>query len=94
MAGQISNGKGPFTSRWNYAPDAIAVSPLLWPLDPVQIAAGCCRNGWYHRTVNFILIALLMVLVGPPLDQMASMSHWVALLYIRNMVLRFLKLAV
>ena len=93
MAGQNSEReKGSFTSRWNYAPDVpIAVSPLFsWPLNPVQI----CRwmlSQWLVITERSILILIALgswFWFQPPLDQMASLSlDWVALLYIRNMVL-------
>ena len=91
-AENTKSNEGDFASRWNHAPEVpIKVSPIFsWPLDLMQI----CRwmlSQWLIVTERSILILIALgswFWFQPPLDQMASLSlDWVALLYIRNMVL-------
>ena len=87
-----SQATGRFERQWAYRPDVpIQTSPYFrWPPSPVAIWQWFAAR-WLVLGENIVIATLAWVCwvaLQPPLEAMATLSlDWIALLWLRNLVL-------
>ena len=78
--------------EWNHVPDElpIRVMPLWqWPPKPAEVLLWYWHS-WFPLTVNLGIVALSFAALwwtSPTLEQAATPGGWIALIWLRNLVL-------
>lgn len=89
-----SERRGEMARQWHYIPPVpIKVSPFFtWPLSPMRMAVWLGKR-WLTFTENVIITVLAILTwlyLQPPLEETKTLEFgWIAMMYIRNLVLMF-----